>query len=33
MLTVIEAIENRRSIRKYKSDQVPDEVISGIYKI
>jgi len=27
MLTVIEAIKNRRSIRKYKSDQVPDEVI------
>ena len=27
MLTVIEAIQKRRSIRKYKSEQVPDEVI------
>jgi nitroreductase len=27
MLTVIEAIKNRRSIRKYKPEQVPDEVI------
>lgn len=27
MITVIEAIKNRRSIRKYKSDEVPDEVI------
>jgi len=27
MLSAIEAIKNRRSIRKYKSDPVPDEVI------
>jgi nitroreductase len=32
MLTVIEAIENRRSIRKYKTDQVPDEVILELLK-
>jgi nitroreductase len=30
MLTVMEAIQNRRSIRKFKPDPVPDEVINQI---
>ncbi len=30
MLTVKEAIEKRRSVRRYKNDNVPDEMINGI---
>jgi nitroreductase len=30
MLTVAEAIEKRRSIRKFKPDPVPDELINQI---
>jgi nitroreductase len=30
MLTVTEAIEKRRSIRKFKPDPVPDELINQI---